>query len=541
MEITQRAEEAQGQVPLGPAGLLTQVRHRLEAGVREEHHGGGGEHPDETEDGRLSPKTAWMTGCLMPSSPAPAGSADGMNGLRLAALTKNSPATMTKTQMATLTRTSRLVTRADSRMPTMATTPSTSTMPIAPRLTDAALFGEPGARQAEQLCEVTRPAPGHHRRAERELQQQVPPDDPRDDLAHRGVRVGVGAAGGRHAGRQLGVAEGREQRDHPGDGERDHHARPGAVRASMPVRVKMPVPITMPMPKPIRSRAPSRRLRPGLPSLAVGVALGNHILDRFGSQHRHRAHPSHHRDRPADDRCRGLLTHPDPPPITPPPPTRYQPPVPPQPLSVTPPHPPRAGPAHPPRAGPPRPGVIKRFASSAGAKADETLIYGGWAGWPGGGVTGDGLTRISFLVAERWAHRGPVEGTHRVKATRLGAAGLAVGTARRARLDRRPPAAAAPRRTSPAEPPLPRHRNCRLSPTRPPPKRQFRAMWIASVATSTGRARLRDRTGPVAAAGRVPAAGSTWPQRLTTTPSWSRSGRPPTRSGRRRTSRGRST
>ena len=91
--------------------------------------------PTKPKTDGSSPKSACVTGCLMPSSPLPAGSAGGMNGVRLAALTKNSPATTTKTQMATLTSTSRLVIRADSRMPTIATMPRISTMAMAPTLT----------------------------------------------------------------------------------------------------------------------------------------------------------------------------------------------------------------------------------------------------------------------------------------------------------------------------------------------------------------------------------------------------------------------
>src|SRR4051812_25560611 len=86
-------------------------------------------------DGAM-PNITWERGRPSPEVPPPGtGCAGGTNGVRLAALTKNRPATMTKTQIATLTTTSPFVTHADSRMPTTATTPSTSTMIIAPTLT----------------------------------------------------------------------------------------------------------------------------------------------------------------------------------------------------------------------------------------------------------------------------------------------------------------------------------------------------------------------------------------------------------------------
>ncbi|MFD0594753.1 hypothetical protein ACFQZ4_22050 [Catellatospora coxensis] len=76
---------------------------------------------------------------------------------------------------------------------------------------------------------------------------------------------------------------------------------------------------------------------------------------------------------------------------------------------------------------------------------------------------------------------------------------------------------------------------CTLNPALP--KRQLRAMWIASVVnidwpSAPARPRRSSR--------RSTAAGSTSPSGSTTTPSWCRSAPPRTRSGPRRTSPGRS-
>ena len=59
------------------------------------------------------------------------------------------------------------------------------------------------------------------------FEDQVPADDPGDQLAHGGVGVGVGAAGDGDHGRQLGVAE---------RGEARRRSRPARARAPAPDR-----------------------------------------------------------------------------------------------------------------------------------------------------------------------------------------------------------------------------------------------------------------------------------------------------------------
>ena len=61
------------------------------------------------------------------------------------------------------------------------------------------------------------------------FEDECPTDDPSDDLAERGVRIGVGAARLRYHGRELGVAERRETTHGTEEHERDDQRRPGAV------------------------------------------------------------------------------------------------------------------------------------------------------------------------------------------------------------------------------------------------------------------------------------------------------------------------
>jgi hypothetical protein len=81
------------------------------------------------------------------------------------------------------------------------------------------------------------------------LEDQVPADDPRDELAERGVGVRVRAAGDRDRRRKLGVRESREGARHPREHEReqdrrarlgdrlaDDHEDPGADDGSEPER-----------------------------------------------------------------------------------------------------------------------------------------------------------------------------------------------------------------------------------------------------------------------------------------------------------------
>ena len=86
--------------------------------------------------------------------------------------------------------------------------------------------GEPG-RQVEQRLQVGRPAARDDGRTERELEHEVPADDPGHQLAERRVGERVRAAGHRHGRRELGVAEGREPAGDAGQHEGDDDGRAG--------------------------------------------------------------------------------------------------------------------------------------------------------------------------------------------------------------------------------------------------------------------------------------------------------------------------
>ena len=85
------------------------------------------------------------------------------------------------------------------------------------------------AEPFEHRFSVLAPRDRHGRRADRVLEHQVPADDPRDELAHRRVGVGVGAAGDGNHRRELGVAEAGERAADAGDDEREDDRRAGAI------------------------------------------------------------------------------------------------------------------------------------------------------------------------------------------------------------------------------------------------------------------------------------------------------------------------
>ena len=80
----------------------------------------------------------------------------------------------------------------------------------------------------EEAHHVARPADGHRGGAERIFEDQVPADDPGDEFAHRGVGVGVGAAGDRHRRGHFRIAETGESA-----GKRAEHERQGDRRSGI--------------------------------------------------------------------------------------------------------------------------------------------------------------------------------------------------------------------------------------------------------------------------------------------------------------------
>ncbi len=100
----------------------------------------------------------------------------------------------------------------------------------------AVVGGEPPrelhAEAVEQGDHVPRPGDGHRGVADGVLEEQVPADDPGDQLAQRGVGVRVGAARHRDHGGELGVAERGEGADdgRQDEGEDERRARAGPRR-----------------------------------------------------------------------------------------------------------------------------------------------------------------------------------------------------------------------------------------------------------------------------------------------------------------------
>ena len=99
--------------------------------------------------------------------------------------------------------------------------------------------GQRDADAAHQRREVVAPRDGDGDVADRVLEDQVPADDPRDELAERRVRVGVGAAGLRNHRGELRVAERRERARATEQQEREDERRPRAVPHDVAGRVDL--------------------------------------------------------------------------------------------------------------------------------------------------------------------------------------------------------------------------------------------------------------------------------------------------------------
>ena len=92
------------------------------------------------------------------------------------------------------------------------------------------LVGDTHAEPLEHAVEVFAPRDRDRRRAHRVLEDEVPPDNPRDELAHRRVGIGIGASGDRNHRCELGVAESGERASDACDDERERHRRARAIR-----------------------------------------------------------------------------------------------------------------------------------------------------------------------------------------------------------------------------------------------------------------------------------------------------------------------
>src|SRR6202011_208745 len=83
----------------------------------------------------------------------------------------------------------------------------------------------------QQLDEVVGPAGGDGAGTHGVFECEIPADDPGEKFAERGVGVGIGAAGKRNHGRELGIAKAREGASKAGKHEGEHERGTGVVCA----------------------------------------------------------------------------------------------------------------------------------------------------------------------------------------------------------------------------------------------------------------------------------------------------------------------
>ena len=207
----------------------------------------------ETASKPMYAKNTMVAPCRIPEMPKRPNvpSLAGTNGTQFSWRTNGAAAAMNISTTATFTSTMMPLKRADSLMPTTRIAVTASTMKTAGRLMMA-----PGGLQVrgggfvpderrhasrprekfvarhvlDERAHVARPAHADRGRADQVLEDEVPADDPRDELAHGGVGVGVGATGDRDHGGHFGVAQAREGRRDGGDGERKGDGGPGVGR-----------------------------------------------------------------------------------------------------------------------------------------------------------------------------------------------------------------------------------------------------------------------------------------------------------------------
>ena len=125
--------------------------------------------------------------------------------------------------------------RALSRTPTHSSAATATTRTTAGRLTVPPSPGGPAMasgsetpkQRVQQLLQVAAPAHGDRRDRHAVLEDQVPADDPRDELAERRVGVGVGRARDRDRRGQLGVAQRAEDAGDAGQREAEDDRRAG--------------------------------------------------------------------------------------------------------------------------------------------------------------------------------------------------------------------------------------------------------------------------------------------------------------------------
>jgi hypothetical protein len=132
---------------------------------------------------------------------------------------------------------------------------------------------------AEHGLQVDRPTLGDGPRGDRELKDQIPADDPRQQLAEGGVGVGVRAAGHRHGRGELGVAQGSQRAGDRSEHERDRDRGPGHVARD--TRGQRENPGADHHRDPEHGQVPSRQLLAQLGFRLVGV--GYRLFNRLRS------------------------------------------------------------------------------------------------------------------------------------------------------------------------------------------------------------------------------------------------------------------
>ncbi len=114
---------------------------------------------------------------------------------------------------------------------------------------------------AQNVRAVTRPAEGHHAIADRILHEQIPSDDPRDDLSEGGVGISVGTATDRYRRCKFGVAQSGKETSDCRQKEEQHDRGP-PLAAALPIVEKIPAPMMAATPKQTKSNKPRLRVRP---------------------------------------------------------------------------------------------------------------------------------------------------------------------------------------------------------------------------------------------------------------------------------------
>ena len=147
------------------------------------------------------------------------------------------------------------------------------------------LVGDRDAKVVEEADNIARPADGDRGGAKCIFEDQVPADDPGDELAHGRIGIGVGTAGDRDGRGHLRVAETGKGAGDAAKTKESAIAGPALVAAAWPVSTKMPAPMMQPIPREIEAPRRKRALQGHAAMGYQGLDLG---LLGFGLEYGHR-------------------------------------------------------------------------------------------------------------------------------------------------------------------------------------------------------------------------------------------------------------